>query len=40
MKFYSFCVFVFSTMQVVFADLPIHCLKSDIVGIWEFKITK
>jgi hypothetical protein len=40
MILYSFCVFLILTLATVRADLPIHCLKSDIVGTWEFKITK
>ena len=36
MNLINLFIFLFSS---IYCDLPIHCLKSDIVGIWEFNIT-
>jgi hypothetical protein len=40
MKFLLFKIVLLCLFSIYKFDIPVHCLKSQIVGEWEFKATK
>lgn len=40
MKFLQLAIVLFCIVCLLKADIPTHCLKSQVTGKWEFKATK